>query len=895
MVRIVIDNAVSNILGNFHTDYEVSNEIREELRNALAYQVSGAEWSEKYKDGTWDGKISLYNKREKSFPTGLLFRVKQVLEERKIEFVTENNRVKPKADKLVTTAFEEHNRSLRPYQELVLQAAIARGRGVLSVATGGGKALCVNTPMLTANRGWITMGEIQSGDIVFDDNGNTTNVLCAHPVLFNQKCYDVEFSDGSVITADAGHLWRVKVAPGYSDKSQFITLTTQQMLDDMHGEGGSAWRTRNRKKRTEKRSMFYIDRPGVIFYPETEVKLSLDPYLLGCWLGDGGTKSGIFSTSESYFIEAFAKHGFILRHVSKYDYYVKGMRQKLREIGVWDNKHVPEQYLRGDIATRQRVLAGIIDTDGHVDSMGRIEITLCNERLIEDVVELCRGLGVQVNAKKSNAILNKVIVGARWRVKISPNSNIVCFLPRKYEKINYNRRKTTNRVYVKSITLRQSTPVKCITVDSPSKLYLAGKTLIPTHNTMISAELIARLKALPVVFIVPSKTLMHQTRKEFHKYLRIDGEKTKIGIAGDSICDLNPDGINIMTWQTALQAFDEKYTAKGDKVVYDEFTGLQVRKTKAQLIDDVNDATRKLKQVEESGGDIKVAKAALRKAQTRLKNREQQLVNKNQIKGLVRNTPVLIVDEAHTAAIVIQRLGEHASNSYYRFGVTATAWREDNQEIRIEGTFGRNLINIRPSDLIKDGWLVRPYIFMVKIKHLEAHSDYNDAYLKHVINCWERNYRIKQFAEGLFAAGRKVLILVERLEHGEILEQMVYNSIFVPGKDDGSGNETITEEVENYRLEMLARCGRGEHILIATQWANVGVDEPAIDSLILAGSNKSSVTTFQQVGRILRPAEGKDNAIVIDFSDEQEDLHNHSLKRKRAYSLESEFKVYRVQ
>ena len=84
---------------------------------------------------------------------------------------------------------------------------------------------------------------------------------------------------------------------------------------------------------------------------------------------------------------------------------------------------------------------------------------------------------------------------------------------------------------------------------------------------------------------------------------------------------------------------------------------------------------------------------------------------------------------------------------------------------------------------------------MVKIKHLESHSDYNDAYLKHVTNCWERNYRIKQFAEGLFASGRKVLILVERLEHGEILEQMVYNSVFVPGKDDGSGNETITEAI----------------------------------------------------------------------------------------------------
>lgn len=719
MVRIVINNAISHIAGSFHTNYEVASEIGDELRIALSYEVSGHEWSEKFKNGTWDGRISLYLKRDKSFPTGLLFKVKQVFLNNKIEFVVENQRQKPLSDSSINTTFEEHNRTLRPYQELTVQAALQRGRGVLSVATGGGKALDITTPILTVNRGWTTMAGILPNDVVFDEQGYPTTVLMAHSILLDEQCYKVYFSDGAHIIASEDHLWTVN-----DDANLMQTLTTNEIHNRIKNQASSS---------------LFIERPYV--------------------------------------------------------------------------NHI------------------------HVES--------------SDVFDQC-ALSIKQSCE-------------------------------------------TGRLRITSVERCESVPVRCITVDSPSRLYLVGRTLIPTHNTMISAELLAQMNALPAVFIVPSKTLMYQTQREFDKYLKINGSKTKIGIAGDSVCDLNPDGINVLTWQTALQAFNEKYTTKGDKVVYDEFTGLQVRKTLVQLKDDVSDAERRLRQVESNGENAKIAKAALKKAQIRLKNREQQLVNKNSIKNLIQNTPVYMVDEAHTAAVIIQRLGEHAANSYYRYGVTATAWREDNQEIRIEGTFGRILIDIRPSALIKDGWLVRPHIFMVKIKHNEPHSDYNDAYLKHVVHCWERNYRIKQFAERLFQEGRKVMILVERLEHGDKLEQMVYNSVFVPGKDDGSGNETITEEVENYRLEMLSRCAQGKHILIATQWANVGVDEPGIDTLILAGSNQSSVTTFQQVGRILRPAANKVNAIVIDFLDEQNDLHNHSLKRKRAYALESEFKVYRVQ
>jgi hypothetical protein len=74
-------------------------------------------------------------------------------------------------------------------------------------ATGSGKALALDTPIPTP-RGWTTMGEIQVGDEVFDENGHPNAVTAATPVMHGRPCYEVEFSDGTVIVADAEHLWR---------------------------------------------------------------------------------------------------------------------------------------------------------------------------------------------------------------------------------------------------------------------------------------------------------------------------------------------------------------------------------------------------------------------------------------------------------------------------------------------------------------------------------------------------------------------------------------------------------------------------------------------------------------------------------------------------------------
>nr|WP_308201542.1 replicative DNA helicase [Sphaerisporangium perillae] len=70
-----------------------------------------------------------------------------------------------------------------------------------------GKALALDTPLPTPN-GWTTMGEVRPGDHLIGADGKPTRVIAATDVMRDRPCYEVEFDDGTVIVADAGHQWR---------------------------------------------------------------------------------------------------------------------------------------------------------------------------------------------------------------------------------------------------------------------------------------------------------------------------------------------------------------------------------------------------------------------------------------------------------------------------------------------------------------------------------------------------------------------------------------------------------------------------------------------------------------------------------------------------------------
>ncbi|MGC4957655.1 replicative DNA helicase [Actinomadura citrea] len=78
---------------------------------------------------------------------------------------------------------------------------------VVAARPAMGKALHVATPLPTP-AGWTTMGEVRPGDQLIGADGRPTRVVAATEVMRGRPCYEIEFSDGEVIVADARHQWR---------------------------------------------------------------------------------------------------------------------------------------------------------------------------------------------------------------------------------------------------------------------------------------------------------------------------------------------------------------------------------------------------------------------------------------------------------------------------------------------------------------------------------------------------------------------------------------------------------------------------------------------------------------------------------------------------------------
>lgn len=105
------------------------------------------------------------------------------------------------------TDLDELTNGLHPGQMIIVAARPAVG-----------KALALDTPLPTPT-GWTTMGQVAVGDEVLGADGRPTTVVAATEVMTARPCYEVEFSDGSIIVADEEHLWAVTVA----GQSQVVT------------------------------------------------------------------------------------------------------------------------------------------------------------------------------------------------------------------------------------------------------------------------------------------------------------------------------------------------------------------------------------------------------------------------------------------------------------------------------------------------------------------------------------------------------------------------------------------------------------------------------------------------------------------------------------------------
>lgn len=142
MFNIEINNNISKITPDL--PFEVANS----LHNDLSYQMEGVHYSKQYRMGHWDGRTYLFNKRNQSFGSGLFSHVKKILEHYNIEYTITDKRIKPISGQpyIFTDKI-----SLYDYQIIAEQKMHQHERGIIKVATGGGKSIIISSFIANKN------------------------------------------------------------------------------------------------------------------------------------------------------------------------------------------------------------------------------------------------------------------------------------------------------------------------------------------------------------------------------------------------------------------------------------------------------------------------------------------------------------------------------------------------------------------------------------------------------------------------------------------------------------------------------------------------------------------------------------------------------------------------
>lgn len=364
-----------------------------------------------------------------------------------------------------------------------------------------GKALDVATPVPTPT-GWTTMGALHRGDKVYADDGSICSVIEAFDPMFNRPCFDVVFDDGATITADADHLW--------------CTWSLRALRSHARGRRGHQQEIRTTAEiaaslKCGSEPNHRVDVAGAL--QGCDVDLPIPPYTLGAWLGDGSSYRAhmtIGPEDQDEMVSLLRGDGFVVEKLTgtmawalKYPGIVNHktgtVTAALRRLGVRTDKHIPMAYLRASREQRLALLQGLMDTDGHISKRwGRCEITQKNERLARGIFELVTSLGQRAFFEKKTARCNGVDAGPVFRVGFQPNEIMPFRLSRKVAQVRSSPAGTRlkHRRIVDVRPVPRST-VRCIVVDSSSRMFLVGEDMIPTHN---SERICARAVSFPFSF-----------------------------------------------------------------------------------------------------------------------------------------------------------------------------------------------------------------------------------------------------------------------------------------------------------------------------------------------------------------------------------------------------------
>lgn len=246
----------------------------------------------------------------------------------------------------------------------------------------------------------------------------------------------------------------------------------------------------------------------------------------------------------------------------------------------------------------------------------------------------------------------------------------------------------------------------------------------------------------------------------------------------------------------------------------------------------------------------------------------QSLISKDEVRELVKDYGLVIVDECHHVSAVSFEQVLKEVNAKYVYGLTATPARQDGHQPIIHMQCGP----IRYQVDAKQQAEKRPFDHAVIPKFTsfaqpltdETPWKITDAYAAMQIN-EERNNKIVVDVLTAVTEGRTPIVLTERYDHAKLLAEILgeksRNVVLLSGKGTAKEKREI--------LQGLSQIPADEPlILVATgRYVGEGFDLPRLDTLFLAMPVSWKGTLAQYAGRLHRNYEGKQEVLIYDYVD----------------------------
>lgn len=787
-----------------------------------------AQYQTLYQRGLWDGRYSMVNKKDGSFGTGMLADIKAYLEHEigaTIE-LTDLREVPPSS-----YSFEWlFDKPLREAQVGALEKLNSNTGGIIRMVTGSGKCWSAGTPIMMYDGSVKPVEDIKTGDVLMGDDGTPRNVLSTS--VGYGPMYRVTPTKGDPYTVNDEHILSLKYTKGhhFGKKQDLLDITVKEYL---------------KLSKSHKHVLKGYRRGVDHFGGETET-LPVPPYLMGAWLGDGSRHFFVIHNPDKEVhdaIHAICKDNNVKvqsAHIPNKVDQIRIYHPTKTDIGaIWwgyitnaglrERKFIPHIYKTASLQDRLEILAGLIDTDGHLDR-NSYDIIFKYRELAEDLTFIARSVGLAAYCKpctktctNSGPDKHTRVSNTYYRVSISGNTAIIpCRVQRKIAEY----RKQKKDVLVTGIKVEYvgEDNYYGFVIDGNRRLLMGDFTV--AHNTMAFSKLIQE-RGMRTLVCVPSKELLYQTAEVLNS--NIGGKDFKLGLLGDGHWPDERSTVVIAMYQSLVSLHGK------------------TPEERAQFIETMGSF------------DMLICD-------------ECHKVCSN---DSITKTWETIMD----------------INTYYRYGFSATPFEKKGTvaEMLQRSAFGKIIYDMNMTEAREAGYVTPFTVYMLKPEYPRELTrqgttgmTWNEAHDYYIGNNATRNDAVVQAVGLLLKDNRKVMVVAQRIQHNELLAKMFAETY---GEDNvyllhGQLDSTYRKKSMSEFKARKTPC-----IMVASSVGNDGIDIPDIDGLVLAHGGKSFFQNVQRTGRGLRSAQGKKDLVFIDFNDAALGrwFQNHTKKRVEYY------------